>query len=385
MPSPHLLTSIGANDVLNIDPALAAPFLNVGHTVSGPKLSAIYAGVGINAVPYTDINHYLPGDKAVTNATLSMDDVAKTCDGQYVEWVKPDHSQMYLTDPRLPGTLAAWETWYTKFVAMGGSAWAIFEDTANNPFADAVPAPPCNAAGTDIVTQDEWTAASQAKEGAMQAFTGKPVIFNGLAPGYNKRLPVANALLDGPVAGGEAEVCAPSNITEWLNQITIEIHAVKNQKYFVCHGEDASDGSTPQAIAYRQFQFTTMMLEYDITRTIYESSYAVGPSNLRVQPESEVVMLSPFKVTVDLPTDLLNTGGTYARRYHTCYVAGVLVSECAAIVNPNSTVATFPIPLRYHHTMLLQGSGVYDGGTVSALGPPPTSTLAPYTGEVAFL
>lgn len=385
LPSPHLLTSINSADTINILPSQAAPFLTIGHANSGPTESASYEAAGIEAIPYTDINHYIPGDNSGTNKTLSMAEVALTCDGQPVVWNKPNHPFMYLTDPRNPSTLAAWEAWYTNFVAAGGQEFATFEDTSDSPFEYASPAPPCNAAGTGVVTQAEWTAAEEAQEGAMQTFTGKPVFFNGLAAGYGKQMPAQNALLDGPVDGGEMETCAPSNVTEWLNQVAIEIHAVQRQKYFVCHNEDASDGSTPQAIAFRNYQFATMMLDYDIAHTVYESYFAVGPSALQVQPESEVVMENPVKATINTPTDLLKTGGAYVRRYKTCYVAGVVVGGCAAVVNPTSAAVSYPFSSTlFKHTMLLQGSGVYDGATVSALGPAPATTLAPYSGEIAF-
>jgi hypothetical protein len=300
--------------------------------------------------------------------------------------VKPNHQIIYVTDPRNPGTLAAWEQWYSNFVAAGGQTWALFEDTADNPYTYAVPAPPCAADGSGPVTTQEWSAAEEAQEGAMQAFSGKPIIFNGLAAGYNKQMPLANALLDGPVAGGEAETCAPANTTEWLNQVTIEIHAVQRQKYFVCHGEDSSDGSTPQAIAYRNYHFATMMLDFDPNHTVYESYFSVGASNLRVQPESAVVMENPYKQTINLTTDLLKPGGAYARRYRDCYVNGSDVGQCAAVVNPTSAPVAFPFGwVHYQHTMLLTGSGIYDGATVSNLGPAPAATLAPYSGEVAFL
>lgn len=385
LPSPHLLTSIDTGDVLNITPAQAAPLLSFAHTNGAAGQNDSFMSVGIDTIPYLDINHYIPGDNSGTNSTLSMSDVALTCDGQYVQWVKPDHPTTYLTDPRNPGTLAAWEQWYTNFLAGGGQTWSLYEDTANNPYTFAVPAPPCAADGSGPVTTQEWSAAEEAQEGAMQTFSGKPIIFNGLAPGYHKTMPLANALLDGPAAGGEAEACAPPNTTEWLNQIAIEIHAVQKGKYFVCHGNDSSDGSTPQAIAYRQYQFASMMLDYDLTHTVYESYFGVGASNLRVEPESEVVMESPVKATVNVASDLFKAGGSYARRYKTCYVAGVVVGGCAAVVNPTSAAVPYPFSATpFHHTMLLVGSGIYDGATVSALGPAPSTTVAPYSGEVVF-
>ena len=385
MPSPHLLTSIDSHDLLNITPAQAAPFLDIGHTSGGPKLNQSYAAAGIETIPYTDINHFIPGNGAGTNAYLSMSDVALTCDGQYVQWVKPNHPVTYLTDPRNPKTLRAWERWYTYFVSSGGSAWALYEDTADDPFSDAQPAPPCAKDGTGPVSQAEWTAAEEAQEGAMQAFSGKPVIFNGLAAGYSKQFPPQDALLDGPAAGGEAEACAPPSYAEWLDEMIIQIHALRNGKYFFCHGNLTTDGSTPEAIAYRQYQFATLMLDYDPALTVYESLWAVGPSNLKVQPESEVVMLKPSLPTINVPADLLMTGGVYARRYEKCYVAGALIGPCAAVVNPRGTAATYPfVAGKFNHTMVLQGSGIFDGATVSALGPAPGATLAPHSGEVVF-
>ena len=385
LPSPHLLTSIDTGDILNITPSQAAPFVNIGHDSAGPLQNAAYQSAGINAVPYTDIHHYLSGNGAGTNPFLDMSDVALTCDGTPVQWVKPNHGTIYLTDPRNPATVAAWEAWYTNFIANGGQTWAIYEDTTDDPYTYAQPGPPCAADHSGPVSQAEWTAATEAEEGAMQAFTGKPVIFNGLAAGYNKNMPATNALLDGPVAGGEAEACAPSNTVEWLNELVIQIHAVLTKKYFVCHGNVDTDGSTPQAIAFRNYHFASMMLDYDLQHTVYESYWAVGPSNLRVEPESEVVMINPMKAPITSPADLLKFGGSYGRRYGKCYVAGVLVGPCAALVNPHSTSVPYPYPpTRYTHTMLLTGSGVYDGGTVSALGPAPGATLAPYSGEVLF-
>jgi len=386
MASPHLLTSIDTADVLNITPDQAAPYLTLGHTNAGPQQVDQFSSVGIETIPYGDIDHYLPGDSSGTNADLSMSDVALTCDGQYVQWVKPGHTTIYVTDPRIPGTLTAWEQWYTNFVNNGGQTWGLYEDTADQPYEYAQPAPPCAADGSGPVTTQEWTAAEEAMEGAMQSFSGKSIFFNGLAAGYNKNMPLAAALLTGPVSGGEAETCAPVKSPEWLNQITIQILAVQNHKYFVCHNEDTSDGSTPQAIAFRNYQFATMMLEYDPNYTVYESYFGVGASNLKVQPESEVVLLNPYKATINSSNDLLKTGGAYARRYKNCYVVGVSVGQCAAVVNPNATSVPFPFGwIHYQHTMLLTGSGLYDGATVSNLGPAPATTVAPYSGEVAFL
>jgi len=219
----------------------------------------------------------------------------------------------------------------------------------------------------------------------MQTLSHLPVIFNGLAPGYSPKMPYGNALLDGPVAGGEAEACAPANSTEWLNQLTIEIHAVLKHKYFVCHGEDQGDGSTPQAIAFRLYHFASMMLDYDPARTVYESYFSTGASNLGVQPESWVVPQRPDKPSVFQTSDLLKASGVYGRSYTACYVWGKLVGPCGVLVNATSHTASYPWnALRYRHTLVLAGSGVYDGATARANGPAPPSSMAAFSGEVVF-
>jgi len=386
LPSPHLATFFGNSEgALHITPAQAAPYLDFARIGAGPRESQSFGAAGIKVIAYTDINHYTPADNSGTDATLSMAEVAKTCSGQHVEWRKPNHGLIYLTDPRKPGTLAAWERWYASFIARGGIEWATFEDTSGNPYTYAYPEPPCASDGSGPVTQDEWTAAVTKQQGAMQRFTGKPIIFNGLSTGYNKRFPPQDALLDGPVAGGMAEVCAPANTTKWLNQIAIQIHAAARHKYFFCHNEDTTDGSTESSIAARIFMLSTLLMIYDPAKTVYIPNWSVGPSNLRVQPESAVVLLSPSK-HIASPSDLLKAGGAYSRRYRVCWVAGIQVAvDCAVVVNPTEVAVPFPYPARrFRHTLALHGSGVFENATADANGAAPAPLVNPYSAEIAF-
>src|SRR5579864_3825117 len=67
MPSPHLLTSIDTNDTLTITLSQAQPYLAIGHTNSGAGQADAFTSAGIEAIPYTDIDHYLPNDQSGTN------------------------------------------------------------------------------------------------------------------------------------------------------------------------------------------------------------------------------------------------------------------------------------------------------------------------------
>jgi hypothetical protein len=76
--------------------------------------------------------------------------------------------------------------------------------------------------------------------------------------------------------------------------------------------------------------------------------------------------------------------GLYAREYSACYLAGVPVGPCAALVNSDYS-AYHPFPYtKYHHTLVLSGGGILDGGMVSVSGSAPGAQVAPRTGEIAF-
>jgi hypothetical protein len=109
------------------------------------------------------------------------------------------------------------------------------------------------------------------------------------------------------------------------------------------------------------------------------------PSNVHVLPESLLVLINPLARTPVRIKDLEERGGTYARRYRSCYLAGVFEGACAVVVNPDS-YHTSPNPLaaRYTQTLALQGYDVLDGGTASVSPIPPPATLAPMTAAVMF-
>ncbi|MBV8148649.1 MAG: hypothetical protein JO092_06135, partial [Candidatus Eremiobacteraeota bacterium] len=60
------------------------------------------------------------------------------------------------------------------------------------------------------------------------------------------------------------------------------------------------------------------------------------------------------------------------------------VGACAVVVNPDSGSAhPFPFP-QYTHTLVLNGGGILDGGTVSTSGPPPPLNLAADEAAIVF-
>jgi hypothetical protein len=78
------------------------------------------------------------------------------------------------------------------------------------------------------------------------------------------------------------------------------------------------------------------------------------------------------------------TQNVFAREYNACYIAGVAVGPCAAVVNTDFYYNR-PFPYsKYHHTLVVSGGGALDGGNVFVNGAAPPAALAPSTGVVVF-
>ena len=110
--------------------------------------------------------------------------------------------------------------------------------------------------------------------------------------------------------------------------------------------------------------------------------YFTTPSGLHVFPETKLVPTSPLSSPSSVSS--LQTGGVYVREYAACYIGGSSIGHCAAVVNSSSS-SSYNMPSlsqSYSHTMALSGYGIIDGGSVSASGPAPPSSLPPNTGVV---
>lgn len=152
-------------------------------------------------------------------------------------------------------------------------------------------------------------------------------------------------------------------------------------KFFICYSNDLTSASA--AIAPRVYTYASYLLTYNLsTSMIWE--YWGTTSGYTVEPESELVATSPVVAAPSSVSSLQTSTGAYGRRYNTCYIAAKAVGPCAVVVNPDSANShTFPYT-GYHHTLLLSGGGVLDGGTISAAGPAPPSSLGPLTAAIAF-
>jgi hypothetical protein len=157
------------------------------------------------------------------------------------------------------------------------------------------------------------------------------------------------------------------------------------QKVFLCvaSAQVGPKGmKADQSIDLRQYWEASFLLSYDVKSSMVRQKFE-NPSGFELNPETELVVLDPV---VGAPNDvngLKTSTGAYAREYRSCYIKGSPVGPCAAVVNPDkSSTVGFPFS-NYHHTLVMNGGGILDGGTISTSGPAP-GDLGPMTGVVAF-
>lgn len=357
-----------------VDPGLAAPYLDFAELPY--KDANAYHAAGIKTVLYTDPNRTYVGQPMYTNDESTF---AHDCFGARIT-VGGRRYQTFQMDPRSPDLEPLWANWVYGVLNAGYDYDYIFEDAANNIHNDS--GVPCG------YTESSWTAASNAND----TLLGQPIIYNGLgtlADGINN--PPPSLLLNPTTWGGHLEGCY-GNITVqnplpktdvWRNYETTELTMTTQQKPFICRGLSSPPGET--AYALRIYQYASFLLTYSLTTSAISEKFST-PSNLSVFPESTLVALEPL---IDLPTSLnkLKTSKwTYGRQYAACYLAGQLIGSCAAVVNADNPNAAhpFPWPGVYTHTLVLSGSGITDGGTASAAGPPPPDSVPGTSAVIAI-
>lgn len=248
----------------------------------------------------------------------------------------------------------------------GGSASidALFFDNANDMY--GVAPIPCN------FSASAWTSALDAVLGTVRG----RVWLNTLSIGS-----LANQVagLKSPtVVGGEYEHCYQDGQWAAAENLTLATHAVG--KAFWCYANGAWSSSAADAVLpKRLFTYASFLLTADPARDVFQEWLATA-SGFKVMPETGLVATAPAYGLSSI-AGALYTGGAYARTYRACYYRGSLVGQCEIIVNPGAASAPVPNASQYSRSMVLHGSDVYDGGTVTFDGAVP-GTLAPNTAAI---
>ena len=388
----HILsyTFFGVNGVPKGEPTVdvnsAAKWTS--WAMSNVAMSRQLSAAGIKTIFYTDPNRVAPRDKMLYTSDES--EFAHDCSGHRISVTKGE--ERYLTDPTSPSSKQAWKAFIDSWMRSGHFD-AVFDDTAGS--IGSLSGLPCN------FDEGKWLD----EHVDFVESAGAPMLLNALGDGDLPRQgkgpsatysmsPIVQVVARAKNAiGGTFEDCYaspshPSNkggdVTAgsyWEQTENTELAVARLGKIFVCN-QRAKHETMDQAINARTYAEASLLLTYDLKTTMVRTQF-VSPSWFNLGPEIELVALNPVVQTPQTIDSLRQSGGTFGREYRSCYIAGAFVGPCAAVVNP-IIGGSRPFPFSgYTHTMVLQGAGILDGGTITANGPAPGSVGA-LTGVVAF-
>ncbi len=346
-----------------------APSLTWAETYSGSAVSA----AGIKTLLYTNPNREETTDPFYNTNEKTF---AHTCSGARI--TQPNSAKtIYLMDPTSPDMVNLYKSYVANELSKQNFT-AILDDEPFDWY--ALSAMPCNYVAAS------WLNAYAAEMTALN----HPVIYSGLSSfGPNNTL-APTMQFNSSTIGGLFEGCYAAHwnptITsgvQWVATENTELAMAQQNKLFICMPVNYTTASTSSGIAIRLFVYASFLLTYDVSTTSLWDFFGTA-SSYGVEPESELVALSPVVPAPAAVTTLQQSSGVYARQYGACYIAGKSVGPCAAVVNPDAFSAhAFPYTT-YHHTLLLTGGGILDGGRVSTTGGAPPSSMAPLSGVIAF-
>lgn len=326
------------------------------------------APFGVKTILYTNPNRVEPGDPLYG---ADEDEYAHTCAGNRARG-EARYRGLVLTNPRSRVLSSMWRRSVDAH-AHEARFDAVFADEAV-----ATAYAQDNPCGFDF---DDWLRA----ENQLFRTLGYPVIYNGLndfsGHGIAREIALNKSAIGGMMEECYAQLDADHRVGGWQWWATqqTELQMAADGKYFFCYGRDLTPAE--QAYDSRIYTYASFLLSYDL-RTSVLWEYYKTPSGGHVMPESQLVALDPVK-RISRVAQLRAGSGAFVREYRKCYLGGRFVGACAAAVNPDA--GAHESPLRgYRRTLVLQGSGVFDGGTVRIDNRPPPEDLQPLSAVVAF-
>jgi hypothetical protein len=178
------------------------------------------------------------------------------------------------------------------------------------------------------------------------------------------------------VIGGMCEICYagwkrtssgpvdyPHLGGRWYGIAQAEIQTVALHKIYWVYARAV--GNPTLETGLRKFIYASFLLTYDYRYAMLQVAFKT-PHGFPIMPETGLVPMNPL-TTASTPAGYKRSTGAYMREFANCYFHGVSVGKCAVAVNPNSYTVNVP-SAGYTHSMVLSGSGVLDGGTVSFKG-----------------
>ncbi len=359
----------------------AAPYLTWAQT-NANDANAI-AAAGMKTQDYIDPNRLQgPGDPMWGYSGNTESDFAHTCSGARVTMTTSNGAVFFVTNPESP-TLQAHLNQYTTYLRGIAHFDAFFQDNAG-PLSmytqyDNFNGMPCG------YTDAGWIAGNE----ALDSSSVFPVIVNGLEAYDNNHGPSIElpVLQNSNTFSGNFEGCYTGfgtlKAATWFWTMTENSELIVNNEHktFECMARTLTPASS--SIDTRIYTYASFLLTYDPQTSIYWSEFST-PSGLHVLPETQLVPTDPLVPSPSSVSALQVSGGAYGREYAHCYLHGSLIGPCAIVVNPDSS-SSHPFPYTtYHHSLVLSGSGVLDGGTIAINGAAPPASIPANEAMIVF-
>lgn len=344
----------------------AAPYLSWAQ-VNYPIANAVH-NAGIKTQYYVDPNVTTSGDALYNSNQLTY---AHTCNGSRVTYAYDGHvmNVMAIGGSAMQSLFGA----FTESIASEAHFDAVFEDNSGTLTTSPLP---CDYSDSNWITYGK----------ALNQASHIPVLFGGLEVLHDEGMSLSVGLLGSSnTIGGNYEHCYSDNNTPkahgwpWNATETTELYVNTYGKVFQCQLRNSNAASS--SYDARIYALASFLLTYNPSRSILWEEFSTT-SGLHVMPESGLVPMYPT-VTPSSLSSLKQSGGTYARQYQKCYFRGSYVSACAVVVNSDTVSHSFPYTA-YHHTLVLSGGGVLEGGKAYTTGGPPPSTLGAMEAAIVF-
>lgn len=324
---------------------------------------------------------------------------ATTCNGDQVTYSSPTSGLVqYQTDPAQSGPLTTLLNSVIATATANGVKYDfVFDDNSNVP-GDSLswqrwydfttgqptsPSPYCNYSNSEYINGMR----------ALYTNISLPAIANALnAPDDAPAASAAVGYFPGVTNlwGAMLEYAYGSNVSTssrlkesgniWQSEENTQLATSNAHRLFVVL--EHVGGTSTAGLDQRLYVYASMMLSFDNTSLVMEQDGTTNASGINVNPEAQLVPTQPLVSQPSTIGTLAQGGGSYAREFAACYLAGKSIGPCASVVNSSSSATvSFPTLSRsYGHTAVISGSGIVpsvDNGSMTFTGSAHPSQLAP--------
>jgi hypothetical protein len=359
--------------------ATQVPALWMAHWVtyaligSSAYANLFHAAGGKYAVAYTNANYWYTSSTYTAPGHYSESAFAHTTSGARVKRPQGTGTEYYL-NPNSSAEQSGYAEITSTVKSQGGFNYAYVDGVSSNL---SISLYRFGGAPVEITTDAQYVAGMK----ATMARSALPTIING----YMNGNPVQEEEYVG--ATNIAVIFGESCFTtytgaytdqRWTDMADALLYTTGRHYPAICVGK----GGLSDNRALRNYWLSSWWLTYDPTYSV-AGELMTSPGNVYVFAEQELVPTSPLQTATSAITQLKRSNGVYAREFAACYLSGVNIGACAAVVNPTSSTLSIPsLSKAYHRRLVLDNNNLYGGGKVYIYSGLPT--LGPGTGQIIF-